>query len=132
MIYGIGMDIQLVSQIKDILSRHGEYFLQRIFTKDEVVYCSNHRKPEQHYAARWAVKEACLKALGTGMARGFRLRDIETVRLVSGKPHIVLHGKIREHCLDHCLRAFVSISHSGEYAAAQVILEYWQNEDEGN
>ncbi len=129
MIYGIGLDVQLIPQLKGVVEGRDESYLQKIFTPDEITYCSKYRKPEQHFAGRWAVKEAYLKAIGTGISGGYRLSDIETIRLSSGQPHIILHGRVLEHFREHHLRAFVSITHSGDYAAAQVILEH-QQEDE--
>lgn len=124
MIYGIGLDLQYIPQIEDSIQRQQELFLNRVYTQQEIAYCKKHRNAGQHYAAKWAVKEAFSKALGTGIAKGIRLLDIETVHLKSGQPHIVLYRKALEVCQQHNLNVFVSISHSGDYAAAQVVLGY--------
>ncbi|MFC5407316.1 holo-ACP synthase [Cohnella soli] len=123
MIYGIGIDIQTVHQIRDMLDRQADRFLKKVFTSNEIAYCENYRSPEVHYAGRWAVKEAYLKAIGTGMSGGYKLSDIETVRLESGKPHVILHGSALEHYWQYQYHIYVSISHSGDYAVAQIVLD---------
>ncbi|PZD96804.1 holo-[acyl-carrier-protein] synthase [Paenibacillus sambharensis] len=122
MIFGIGLDIQSIAQIDASIRKQGEYFLRRIYTGQEIDYCSSKENASQHFAARWAVKEAFSKAAGTGIARGLCFRDVETVHLKTGQPHIVLYGKALDLCEQHDLRVLVSITHSEEYAAAQIIL----------
>ncbi|WP_270168539.1 holo-ACP synthase [Paenibacillus sp. SYP-B4298] len=124
MIYGVGLDLQYIPQIEESIQRQQELFLNRVYTQQEIAYCRKHRKAGQHYAAKWAAKEAFSKALGTGISKGIRLLDIETVHLKSGQPHIVLYRRALEICEQHNLKVFVSISHSGDYAAAQVVLGY--------
>ncbi|MFD7524217.1 holo-ACP synthase [Paenibacillus chitinolyticus] len=123
MIYGIGLDIQEIAQIGELYVRRKDAFLRKVFTPDELAYCQRHADPGQHLAARWAVKEAFFKAMGVGIGGGYALTDVETVNLPSGKPHVVLHGKPLADCARLGLRVFVSLSHSGEYAAAQIVLE---------
>jgi holo-[acyl-carrier protein] synthase len=125
MIYGIGIDIQSISKMNRVLRRQQERFLQRVLTENEIAYCCNHRNTGQHFAARWAVKEAYFKALGTGIRGEYRFLDVEIVHLPSGQPSIILHGKTREDWERFGLNIFVSISHSGDYAIGQVILSHF-------
>ena len=76
-VVGIGTDIVEVLRIEQMIERHGELFLRRVFTENEVGYCSARKAASQHYAGRWAAKEAVLKALGTGWAQGITWVDIE-------------------------------------------------------
>ncbi|MGM1050634.1 MAG: holo-ACP synthase [Bacillota bacterium] len=123
MIYGIGVDLQNINQINDIWERQGEKFLRKIFTASEIYYCLAYRSPARHFAGRWAVKEAFFKALGTGVSNGYRFLDVETIRKPSGKPELTLHGKSLRTSQVLDFKSFVSISHSEDYAIAQVILE---------
>ncbi len=93
MIAGLGVDIVELGRIRDVLERHGERFLKRILTEDEQRYCALHRDPVPHVAARFAAKEAALKALGTGWSGGIHWTDVEVVREPSGKPTLLLHGE---------------------------------------
>src|SRR6185295_16975660 len=77
MIVGIGADIAEVHRLREAVERHGERFLQRVFTPLEIGYCRSHRNADERFAARFAAKEAMMKALGTGWRRGIRWRDIE-------------------------------------------------------
>jgi len=129
MIYGIGIDIQKISQIDEIFARQKERFLQKIFTEQEIAYCSKYKNCGERYAARWAVKEAFFKAMATGIGGGYRFTDVEIINLASGKPHIVLYGKALEDCKRLGLKVFVSISHSDEYAVGQIILTAADEDD---
>jgi holo-[acyl-carrier protein] synthase len=91
-IIGIGTDIIEVERIERMIQRHGDMFLQRVYTATEIAYCSPRKAFAQHYAGRWAAKEAVLKTLGTGWARGIQWTDIELVNRPGGKPEIALHG----------------------------------------
>jgi holo-[acyl-carrier protein] synthase len=122
MIVGTGIDIQEIKQIKDIYIRKEEKVLRKVFTDAEIQYCEKHKEPFKHYAARWAIKEAYVKAMGTGIAKGHTLKDIETINLASGKPEVKLYGKIKKECDRLGVVSFVSLSHSGDYAVGQVIL----------
>jgi holo-[acyl-carrier protein] synthase len=128
LIYGIGIDIQCISQISKMLISQKERFLQRIFTEKEIAYCTKHQLASQHLAGRWAVKEAFYKAMGTGISGGYRFIDIETINLASGKPHVILYGKVQEDCKEIGLKVFVSISHSEEYAVGQIVLSHEDEE----
>jgi holo-[acyl-carrier protein] synthase len=121
-ILGIGTDIVETLRIAQMIERHGELFLLRVFTPHEVEYCSARKAATQHYAGRWAAKEAVLKALGTGWSRGIAWRDIEVRNEIGGKPHIVLDGG----ALDVSRRLgieqmLISISHCRAYATAYAL-----------
>jgi holo-[acyl-carrier protein] synthase len=123
-IVGLGVDMEEVSRIREVISRHGRIFLDRIFTSAEVSYCERHRDPAERYAARFAAKEATMKALGTGWSKGVRWRDIEVTRKPGGRPTIVLHGIAREHADRLGARHLsLSLTHTGNFALAEVILE---------
>src|SRR3977135_2990439 len=92
MIVGLGMDIAEVDRIAAAIERHGGAFLKRVFTPAEIAYCEKHRNRTERFAGRFAAKEAAMKALGTGWARGVRWLDIEVVREPSGKPTLKLTG----------------------------------------
>jgi holo-[acyl-carrier protein] synthase len=124
LILGLGVDISEVNRIEAAIARHGEAFLKRVFTPAEIAYCERHRNRFERYAGRFAAKEATMKALGTGWARGVRWVDIEVARLPTGKPTMALHGTTREHADRMGVRHIhVSITHSGNTAFAQVIFE---------
>src|SRR5262244_3096443 len=93
MITGIGIDVVQNERIRESIQRFGDRFLHRIYTEREIEYCSKCVQPEIHYAARFAAKEAAFKALGTGWAAGVKWKDIEIVRLQSGKPELHLYGE---------------------------------------
>ena len=118
-ILGIGTDIIECARIAQMIEKHGELFLTRVYTAQEIAYCSGRKAANQHYAGRWAAKEAVLKALGTGWAHGIHWTDVEVVNEQGGKPNIVLDGQAREICrqqgIEHML---ISISHCRNYATA--------------
>jgi holo-[acyl-carrier protein] synthase len=124
MIVGIGADIAEIDRIEAAIVRHGQAFLERVFTPEEIRYCERHKSKYERYAARFAAKEAAMKALGTGWRRGVRWRDIEVRNEASGKPGIHFTGETAEHAARLGARHFhLSITHSGNLAFAQVILE---------
>ncbi len=124
MIIGTGIDIVEISRIRQAVDRHGERFLRRVFTAGEREYCLARRHPERHLAGRFAVKEAALKALGTGVSRGIFWRDVETSRHASGKPAVEFHNVAGETVLAlGATSVHVSISHTDHHAIALVILE---------
>lgn len=105
-----------------MLRRHGDRFMRRVFTDGEIEYCTRRRFPASHFAGRWAAKEAAMKALGTGHARGVLWRDIEVVRR-GGPPQLQLHGAAARHAARLGVkRAIVSITHCETLAIAQVML----------
>jgi holo-[acyl-carrier protein] synthase len=124
MIAGIGVDIVDIARIQSLLDRYGERFLRRVYTDAEKAYAMGGTNRAERLAGRFAVKEAMMKALGTGKSQGILWRDVETLRARSGKPEVHLHGqavrwaKFRGGGLVH-----VSITHDGGKAVAFVILE---------
>jgi holo-[acyl-carrier protein] synthase len=124
MIVGTGIDIAEVPRIKQSIERFGDRFLQRIYTAGEIRYCDSKANRVERYAARFAAKEAAMKALGTGWSHGVRWRDCEVVRLPGGRPAIAFHGKAGEIAARLGVKnAALSLSHTSEQAIAQVILE---------
>jgi holo-[acyl-carrier protein] synthase len=121
-IIGIGTDIVEVLRIGQMIERHGEMFLGRVFTPSEIEYCTARKAAMQHYAGRWAAKEAVLKALGTGWARGISWQDIEVRNELGGQPLIRLGGGAREHCEKlRISNVLISISHCRSHATAYAI-----------
>jgi len=124
MIVGLGIDISEIDRIEAAIMRHGAPFLERLFTPSEVAYCERHKAKYERYAARFAAKEAAMKALGTGWSRGVRWRDIEVAREPSGKPTLRLAGVAAEIAQRMGVRNIsLSITHSGNLALAEVIFE---------
>jgi len=123
-IVGIGIDIVAVDRIQHLSHRWGNRFLRRIFTEKEIAYSFKKRTPYPHLAARFASKEALLKAIGRGIYNGIILKQIEVINDKSGVPYLNLHGYIKKIIIEKGVsRIHLSISHDGGYAAAQVILE---------
>ena len=121
-IIGIGIDIEEIARVEDLASRYGERFIGRIFTDGEARYCLRRRAPAQHLAARFSAKEAAMKALGTGRARGVLWRDVEVVR-EDGPPQLRLHGgALRRFEALGATRTLLTMTHSRQLAVAQVIL----------
>jgi holo-[acyl-carrier protein] synthase len=124
MIVGLGLDIAEIDRIEAAITRHGAPFLERLFTPSEIAYCERFKNRYERYAGRFAVKEAAMKALGTGWSNGVRWRDIEVMREPSGKPGLRLEGAAREIADRLGVRNIsVTITHSGNLALAQVIFE---------
>ncbi|HAS16753.1 MAG: holo-[acyl-carrier-protein] synthase [Nitrospirae bacterium RIFCSPLOW2_12_42_9] len=124
MIIGTGVDIVAVNRIKDAGTKWGKRFLNRIFTENELRYSFSHKIPHMHLAARFASKEAVMKALGTGHNHGIVWKDIEVINKESGKPEIVLRGKSMELAKSMgMVNIHISIAHDESYAIAQVVLE---------
>ena len=124
MIVGIGIDVAEVKRIRAVIESHGERFLRRVFTLDEVAYCEQFKNKYERYAGRFAAKEAGMKALGTGWSRGVRWVDVEVVRHHGARPTLELKGEARK-IADRLgvKRVAVSITHTVEQAIAQVIFE---------
>src|SRR5258708_20792311 len=89
---GIGTDLAEVARIREAIERHGRRFIERIFTPAEIAYAERKANAFERYAARFAAKEAGMKAIGTGWKRGVRWQDFEVINLPSGKPTLALHG----------------------------------------
>ena len=116
---GIGTDIIECARISQMIEKHGAVFLERVYTRDEISYCQDRKAANQHYAGRWAAKEAVLKALGTGWAQGIQWTDVEVVNAPGGKPNIVLEGVALEISQQLGIsEMMISISHCKEYATA--------------
>jgi holo-[acyl-carrier protein] synthase len=124
MITGLGIDVIQNERIRDSIERFGDRFLNRIYTEGEIEYCSKCAQPGIHYAARFAAKEAAFKALGTGWAAGVKWRDVEVVRLPSGKPELHLHGEaLARATAAGATRFHVSLTHDQLVSCAVVVLE---------
>jgi holo-[acyl-carrier protein] synthase len=124
MILGTGVDIAETVRIEQGLKRHGNRFIQRLFTAQESAYCDRFKNRAERYAARFAAKEAAFKALGTGWRDGVRWRDVEVTHQPSGKPELVLSGRAAELARKLGVTHIeVSLSHSDRYVVAQVIFE---------
>ena len=118
-VIGIGTDIVEVLRIAQMIERHGELFLGRVFTPREIEYCSARKAATQHYAGRWAAKEAILKAFGTGWARGIQWQDMEIRNDSTGKPRVALAGGARDICEQSGIaEMLISISHCRSHASA--------------
>ena len=124
MIY-VGIDLVDIKRLNKVFERHKEKFKKRIFTQHEIEECEKRKNYKECYAARFAAKEAFSKAIGTGMRKGIRFKDIEVVNLPSGKPILKLYGKAKEIVGD----AFVDVSltHIENTACAVVVLERREN-----
>lgn len=121
MIRGIGVDIIEIARIRAIIDEQGERFLTKVFTPAEIRYCSAKHNPAQHFAARFAAKEATSKALATGWAGDFRWKEVELENEPSGRPVLAFHGPLAEHLGQ--AKAHVSLSHSDSHVVATVIIE---------
>ena len=121
-VFGIGIDVVEVGRIASSISEFGDRFVQRIFTPEEIAYCQTKARPELHYAARFAAKEAVIKALSGDP--GIEWHGIEVGKESSGKPVIWLHGTTAKIALQAGIRKLhVSISHDGDNAVAFVVAE---------
>jgi holo-[acyl-carrier protein] synthase len=123
MVFGVGIDLVEIRRIEKSIARFGDRFLGRVFSDAEISYCKDKPRSYLHFAACFAVKEAFLKALGAGLGGGFALPEIETIHDALGKPFLRLSGRATKFLdslgVDTTL---ASISHSGDYATAVVIL----------
>jgi holo-[acyl-carrier protein] synthase len=123
LVFGIGTDIIETSRVEEKLRRTGG-LKNRVFTPREIAYCEAKVKSAQHFAARFAAKEAFLKAIGTGWRGGYRFVDIEIVNNELGKPELVVRGKVKDFCLENGITGFhVTLSHIKDLAKAVVVLE---------
>ena len=123
-IVGLGLDIAEIDRITAAITRHGAAILKRLYTPTEVAYCESHKNKFERYAARFAAKEAAMKALGTGWTHGVRWRDIEVANAPGGKPTLRLQGVARQFAEKLGVKNIsLTITHSGNLALAQVIFE---------
>ena len=121
-IIGIGTDIAEVLRIAQMIERHGDLFINRVYTDEEIHYCQARKMSTQHYAGRWAAKEAVLKAIGTGWRRGISWRDVEIRNLPGGKPTVACRGGVREVIEELGVAdILITISHCRTFATAYAI-----------
>jgi holo-[acyl-carrier protein] synthase len=124
MIVGTGIDIAEVPRIAASIERFGRRFLERVFTPDEIRYCESKANRVERYAARFAAKEAGMKAIGTGWRLGVTWKDLEVQRAPGGRPTLVFHGRAGEYFRKMgASHAHLSLTHTEQYAMAQVLLE---------
>ena len=125
MIVGTGIDLTEIPRIQSSIQRYGDRFLDRIFTAEEQEYCLRKQKrAAESFAARFAAKEACAKALGTGISRGISWLEIEVVRMPGHRPTLRLHGRAAKWASRlQVTGASLSLSHTSTLAIACVILE---------
>jgi holo-[acyl-carrier protein] synthase len=121
MIEGVGVDIIEIDRIRDVIERRGDRFLNKIFTEKEIAYCTSKKIPYQHFAARFAAKEAMSKALSTGWRDDFRWKDVEISNNDLGQPSICVFGLLAEKLGKN--KVFLSISHSDTSVVAFVVIE---------
>jgi holo-[acyl-carrier protein] synthase len=124
MIFGIGVDIVCINRIENIIRKWGDRFVHRVFTPAETKICYQRAFPASAFALRFAAKEAFSKALGLGMRKGIKWRDIETFHHPSGKPNLRLHGRSSEICQEMGITGIhLSLSDDGDYGVATVLME---------
>jgi holo-[acyl-carrier protein] synthase len=120
---GIGVDLVKIPRMREVITRWDERFLRRVFTEQEIAYCRGRRDPAPHFAARFAAKEAGMKALGTGLRLGVKWRELEVRRERGQAPTLELHGRTRELGLARGgRRMLLTLTHDGDYALAQALL----------
>jgi len=123
-IVGTGVDLAEVARIRATIERFGARFIERVYTPGEIAYVERKANRFERYAARFAAKEARMKAIGTGWKRGVRWRDFEVANLPSGKPTLRLHGRAAELATELGVqRISLSLTHTSELGMAHVILE---------
>ena len=124
MIVGTGVDITEVDRIKTAVERFGDRFLKRVFTPAEIHYCISKPNAAERLAARFAAKEAGMKAIGTGLRHGVTWQDVEVLRIPGQRPVLKFAGKAEEFAARlGCKRTHLSLSHTADQAIAHVILE---------
>jgi holo-[acyl-carrier protein] synthase len=121
-ILGIGTDIVECLRVGRMIERHGELFLTRVYTEREIRYCHTRKRATEHFAGRWAAKEAVLKCLGTGWRNGLCWTEIEIRNDLAGRPTVHLAGAARDQAQQlHIGQLLISISHCRAYATATAI-----------
>jgi holo-[acyl-carrier protein] synthase len=121
-VIGIGTDITECLRIARMIERHGELFIERVYTPDEIRYCQTRKQATQHFTGRWAAKEAILKALGTGWRRGISWRDMEIRNEPGGKPTVAVRGGVKDVVEQLGIsEILVTISHCRSHATATAI-----------
>lgn len=121
-ILGVGLDATEIDRVAEMIDRYGDRFLRRVFTDDEIAYCQRKRDFASSYAARFAAKEAAMKALGTGQSRGVHWKGIEVVRR-HGPPRLAFHaGAAARLQAMGATSSVVTLTHSRDLAIAHVML----------
>jgi holo-[acyl-carrier protein] synthase len=124
MILGAGVDLAEVDRIRQSIERFGERFINRIYTEREIAYVERKANKFERYAARFAAKEAGMKALGTGWRRGIQWKDFEVINLPSGRPTLVLHGEAENIATQLGVKNVqLSLTHTNRDGLAYVIFE---------
>jgi holo-[acyl-carrier protein] synthase len=124
MILGTGVDLAEVDRIRQSVERFGERFVNRIYTEREIAYVERKANRFERYAARFAAKEAGMKALGTGWRRGIQWKDFEVVNLSSGRPTLALHGEAEKIARQLGVTSVqLSLTHTAKDGLAYVIFE---------
>ncbi len=122
MIVGLGIDLVKIDRIEKLVDTWDKKFLNKIYTKEEIQYCSRHKRSAQHYASTFAVKEAFIKAHGRG---NINFKDIEVIRGKTGKPKINLYNNAKDIIQNKSIiNIHVTITHDADYSVAAVILEH--------
>lgn len=118
-VIGIGTDIVECLRVANMIEKHEDVFIRRVYTPSEIEYCGTRKSATQHYAGRWAAKEAILKAMGTGWSNGIQWTDIEVVNQMGGKPFVQLGGQAKVICESRGIaEILISISHCRNFATA--------------
>ncbi len=121
-IVGIGTDITECPRIGKMIEQHGELFLRRVYTDREIAYCQARKRALEHFAGRWAAKEAILKAIGTGWAKGICWTDMEIRNEAGGAPRVLVRGTAGEIAAGRGIsEILISISHTRAYATAYAL-----------
>jgi holo-[acyl-carrier protein] synthase len=121
MVLGLGIDIIEIDRVKKSIEKYGDKFLDKVFTTGEINYCNKKFNKYQHYAARFAAKEAVYKALASGWKEGLRWKDIEIENDHSGMPFVNAKGRLSSFLAKN-FQLKISISHSHNYVTAVAII----------
>jgi len=121
MVVGLGIDIIEIARVKKSIDEYGSLFLNKVFTDDEIIYCNNKFNKYQHFAARFAAKEAVYKAMASGWKEGLRWKDIEIENEPTGMPKVKPSGKLKNF-LSSNKELKISISHSDNYVTCVAII----------
>ena len=121
-ILGIGTDIIECPRIGRMIEQHGELFLRRVYTEREIGYCQARKHAIEHFAGRWAAKEAILKAIGTGWARGVSRTELEVRHGRDGGPRVLVRGRAKEVAVRRGIGdILITIAHCRTYATAYAL-----------
>ena len=124
MLIGTGVDLIEVARIAQSIERYGERFLRRIYTDDEIAYCTRKRSSAESFAARFAAKEAGAKALGTGISRGVTWNEFRVERQPGGRPVLELRGRAAVLARELGVKTIsLSLTHTDSLAMATVMME---------